>query len=282
MVTTFQLEMDLESMSKSQQAIANYVAGALQHIPYCTEEDIAYAVGVSTATVSRFWRAIGYPNLKAFKKHLLQNEHATPARKMKRILSKVEHEEADIVTEMMAIASANTEETSKRVEREQFEQAVEAIDRANTLFVFGAGASVCLTELLRFRMNRLGVRVIVMAGSGSELLESLAQAGTGDTVLMFGFVRRSPELTVLLEQSREAGYMTVLVTDLLVSDMLSQTDIVLQLDRGELEGFHSMTAPVALIDALTVGLTKRRGREALDKLDKLHALRKQYAAHLPK
>jgi DNA-binding MurR/RpiR family transcriptional regulator len=282
MATSFQLEMDLESMSKSQQAIANYVAGALQHIPYCTEEDIAVAVGVSTATVSRFWRSIGYPNLKAFKKSLLQNEHATPARKMKSILSKIEHEEADIVTEMMGIASANVEETSKRVEREQFEQAVEAIDRVSTLYVFGTGASVCLTELLKFRMNRLGVRVIGMAGSGSELLESLAQAGDGDTVLMFGFVRRSPELTVLLEQSREAGYTTVLVTDLLVSDMLAQSDIVLQLDRGELEGFHSMTAPVALIDALTVGLTKRRGREALDKLDKLHGLRKRYAAQLPK
>lgn len=278
----FQLDMDLEHMSKSQQSIANYLAGALQQIPYCTEEDIAQAVGVSTATVSRFWRTIGFANLKAFKKHLLQSEHATPAHKMKHILSKVDHEEADVVTEMIGIAAANLEVTSKRVEREQFHGAVEAIHHAGTVYAFGTGAAACLIELVRFRLGRIGIRVEAMAGSGSELLESLAHAGTNDVVLMFGFVRRSPELSVLLEHSRQAGYTTVLVTDLLVSDMLAQSDHVLQLDRGELEGFHSMAAPVALIDALTVALTKRRGMQALEQLDKLHALRKQYALQLPK
>lgn len=125
-------------MTKSQQAIANYEAGAIQHIPYCTGDDIAQAISVSTATVSRFWRTIGYPNLKAFKKHLLHNEHATPVRKMKRILSELEHEEADIVTEMVDIALANIEETGERVERKLFEP-VEAIDRAETL-TYSVGA----------------------------------------------------------------------------------------------------------------------------------------------
>lgn len=281
-MTAFHLEMDLDNMSKSQQAIANYVMGVLQQIPYCTEEDIALAVGVSTATVSRFWRAIGFSNLKAFKKHLLQNEHATPAHKMKQILNKMEHEEADIVSEMLEIASANVEVTSTRVEREQFYKAVEAIHSARRVYVFGTGAAVSLIELIRFRLNRISVQIEGMAGSGSELLESLVHAGPDDVVLMFGFVRRSPEITVLLENARTAGYTTVLITDLLVSDMLEQSDLVLQVDRGELEGFHSMAAPVALMDALSVAVTKRRGEQALQQLDRLHALRKKYATLLPK
>ncbi|WP_053373320.1 MurR/RpiR family transcriptional regulator [Paenibacillus sp. FJAT-27812] len=281
-MTAFHLQMDLDQMSKSQQSIANYVVGALQQIPYCTEEDIAQAVGVSTATVSRFWRTIGFANLKAFKKQLLQSEHATPAHKMKQILNKVDHEEADVVQEMLEMASANIEVTSKRVEREQFHQAVELIHCARKVYVFGTGASISLIELIRFRLNRVGVQIEGMAGSGSELLESLVHAGPEDVVIMFGFVRRSPELTVLLEHAQTAGYSAVLITDLLVSDMLEQCDLVLQVDRGELEGFHSMAAPVALIDALSVALTKRRGNQALDKLDRLHALRKKYASQLPK
>ncbi|MGO4350063.1 MurR/RpiR family transcriptional regulator [Paenibacillus sp. MCAF9] len=281
-MTAFHLDMDLDNMSKSHQSIANYVVGALQQIPYCTEEDIAMAVGVSTATVSRFWRTIGFANLKAFKKTLLQSEHATPAHKMKKILNKVDHEEADIVSEMLEIAAANVEVTSKRVEREQFHQAVEAIHKARKVYVFGTGAAASLIELIRFRLNRINVQIEGMAGSGSELLETLVHADSSDVLLMFGFVRRSPELTVLLEHAKEAGYTTVLITDLLVSDMLEQSDLVLQVDRGELEGFHSMAAPVALLDALSVAVTKRRGQQAFDQLDRLHVMRKKYSSQLPK
>ncbi|CAM4524122.1 DNA-binding MurR/RpiR family transcriptional regulator [Paenibacillus endophyticus] len=281
-MTVFQLEMDLDSMSKSQQKIANYVMGSLQQIPYCTEEDIATAVNVSTATVSRFWQAIGFANLKAFKKHLLQNEHATPAHKMKKILNKMVHEEADVVQEMLDMASANIKVTSERVERDSFYKAVDVIQAARKVYVFGTGASISLIELLRFRLNRVGVEVEGMAGSGSELLESLVHAGQRDVVVMFGFVRRAPELTVLLEHAAVAGYTTLLITDLLVSDMLEQSDLVLQVDRGELEGFHSMAAPVALIDAIAVAVTKRLGETAFERLDRLHALRKKYASQLPK
>lgn len=275
-------EIDLSKLSKSQQKIANYIAGAIGQIPYCTEEDIASATGVSTATVSRFWGAIGYGNLKAFKKHLLQQEHATPAHKMERILSRVEREEADIYREIAEIAANNLDVSAERLDRNQFAAAARAIGDARALYLFGSGASSFLTELLSFRLTRIGIRVVTMAGSGSELLEQLAHAEEGDVVLMFGFVRKSPELAVLLEQAAFSHYATILVTDLLVSDMLAKSDLVLQLDRGELEGFHSMASPVALIEALTVAVTKLKGQSAMERLDKLHKLRKTYSSLLPK
>ncbi|MDQ6422186.1 MurR/RpiR family transcriptional regulator [Paenibacillus sp. LHD-117] len=284
-MTGFQFQMDVSGLSRSQQAIANYIAGALQRIPYCTDEEIAEKVGVSTATVSRFWRAIGYQNLKDFKKALQQagqSGQATPARKMEHILNKVEHIEADIVGELIEIASSNLAETAKRVERGQFVGASEALHAARKIYLHGGGAASFLTELLAFRLERIGLETQRLAASGSELLEGLMHAGSEDCVVLFGFVKRTPELTVLLDHRREAGYRTVLITDLLLSDMLEESDYVLQLDRGKLEGFHSMTAPVAIVEALTVAVTQRRGREGMDKLEKLHALRKRYAAQLPK
>ncbi|MCR2807863.1 MurR/RpiR family transcriptional regulator [Paenibacillus soyae] len=273
---------ELSSLSKSQQAIANYIMGALPHIPYCTDEDIARQAGVSTATVSRFWRAVGYANLKAFKLHLLQNGQATPAKKMKQILRKVDHAEADIITEIADIAASNVTESGKRLDREQFRLAVEAVHEARKLYLFGGGAAGCAAELLSFRLNRIGVDAVRMAASGSELLETLMHAGEGDVLLLFGFVKRTPELTVLLAHAKEAGCRSVLITDLLVSDMIQECDYCLQIDRGEMDGFHSMTAPIAVAEALAVGVTKRRDGQAMEKLDRLNALRKRYSAQLPK
>lgn len=284
-MTGFQLQVDVSELSRSQQAIANYIAGSLQRIPYCTDEEIAGQVGVSKATLSRFWRAIGYRNLKDFKKALQQKEQGglpTPAGKMEQILSQVEQREADIVDELTGLAASNLNETAKRMDRAQFAGAAEAIDAAGTIYIHGGGAAAFLTELFAFRLARIGLRVQPLAASGSSLLEGLIHIGAGDCVVLFGFVKRTPELTVLLEHRREADYKVVMLTDLLLSDMLEESDYVLQLDRGALEGFHSMTAPVAIVEALTVAVTQLRGQEGMAKLERLHALRKRYAAHLPK
>ncbi|MEK3885613.1 MurR/RpiR family transcriptional regulator [Paenibacillus sp. PL2-23] len=273
---------ELSSLSKSQQAIANYIVGALQQIPYCTDEDIARQVGVSTATVSRFWRAVGFANLKAFKQQLLRSEQPSPARKMQHILDKVEHEEADIVAEIADLASSNVMESGKRIDRAQFRRVVEEIDGARKLFLYGGGAAGCAAELLSFRLRRIGVDTVRMAASGRELLESLVHAEAGDVLLLFGFVKRTPELTVLLSHAKEAGCTSVLITDLLVSDMIKESQYCLQIDRGEMDGFHSMTAPIAVAEAIAVAVTKRRDQRAMDKLDRLNALRKRYASQLPK
>ncbi|MHA6481457.1 MurR/RpiR family transcriptional regulator [Paenibacillus sp. strain BS8-2] len=282
----FQLQVEVGGLSKSQQAIANYIAGSLQRIPYCTDEEIAGQVGVSKATLSRFWRAIGYRNLKDFKKALqLSGQNgtaATPAGKMEQILSQVEEREADIVDELTGLASSNLTETAKRMDRKQFAGAAETIHRAGTIYIHGGGAAAFLTELFAFRLARIGLQVRTLAASGSNMLEGLLHIGAGDCVVLFAFVKRTPELTVLLEHKREAGYTIVMLTDLLLSDMLEESDYVLQLDRGALEGFHSMTAPVAIVEALTVAVTQLRGKDGMAKLEKLHVLRRRYAAQLPK
>lgn len=274
-----EFEIPFHQMSKSQQKIADFIMKSAERIPFYTEEDIAVKVGVSIATVSRFWRIIGYDNLKSFKKYLQETQHSTPARKMQHVL---EHTDREVVGRMITSAAVNLEETAKRISRDAFDRAVVTLNAADTIYVHGPGSTSCLTDLLRFRLNRIGMEVRIMAQSGHELLESLVHAGPKDVVLFFGFVRKSPEATVILEQAAESGYTTILITDLLLSDMIDDSDIVLQVDRGDADVFHSLVAPMTIVESLSVSLAGQRGDAAMDKLKQLHAMRKQYASLLPK
>lgn len=274
-----EFEIPIHQMSKSQQKIADFILKSPERIPFYTEEDIAAKAGVSIATVSRFWKSIGYDNLKSFKKYLQETQHSTPARKMQHVLEQTERE---VVAQMITSAAVNLEETAKRISRQAFDRAVEALNDADQIFLHGPGATSCLTDLLRFRLNRIGINVQIMAQSGHELLESLVHAGPKDVVLFFGFVRKSPEATVILDQASESGYTTILVTDLLVSDMIDDSDIVLQVDRGDRDAFHSLVAPMTIVESLSVSLAGQRGEAAMEKLKQLHAMRKQYASLLPK
>lgn len=273
------LNFPIDRMSKGQRKIADFIVKSSERIPFYTEEDIAAKAGVSIATVSRFWKAVGYDNLKSFKKYLQETSSSTPARKMQQVLDKTEQE---TVPRMLASAIVNLEETGKRLSLQAFDLAVEALYAAETIYTHGPGSASCLADLLRFRLNRLGKDVRIMAKSGHELLESLAHAGPKDVVLFFGFVRRSPEASVILEQASASGYTTILVTDMLLSDMIADSDIALQVDRGDADAFHSLVAPLSVVESLSVALARRSGETAMGKLRTLNALRKQYASYLPK
>jgi DNA-binding MurR/RpiR family transcriptional regulator len=274
-----EFEVPFNQLSKSQQKIADFIVKSPERIPFYTEEDIAAKTGVSIATVSRFWRSIGYDNLKSFKKYLQETQHSTPARKMQHVLEKTEGE---VVVKMITSATVNLEKTARILSPQAFDHAVKALHDADKIYVHGPGSTSCLTDLLRFRLNRIGMEVQIMAQSGHELLERLVHAGPKDVVLFFGFVRKSPEATVILDQASESGYTTILVTDLLLSDMIDDSNIVLQVDRGDADAFHSLVAPMAIVESLSVSLAGQRGEAAMEKLNQLHAMRKHYAALLPK
>ncbi|MBB3111810.1 DNA-binding MurR/RpiR family transcriptional regulator [Paenibacillus phyllosphaerae] len=273
-------EFDVGRFSKSQQKIADFAMKSEDRLLYFTEEEIAAHTGVSVATVSRFWRSIGYASFKELKRVMQESRQATPARKMQQLLDKLEQD--DMMSGILAMNIANLEETARRLSRSEFEQAVEALCSARRIFAYGSGATAFLTDLLQFRLNRIGFDVRVMARSGHELYENLVHAGEEDIVVIFGFVRSSPEIQVILSQAKEAGYKTLLITDLLVSEMIEACSIVLQVDRGEIEGFHTNAAPLALVDGLAAAAAKRSGAAAMERLEQLHALRKRYVSMIPK
>jgi len=64
--------------------------------------------------------------------------------------------------------------------------------------------------------------------------------------------------------------------------MIDDSDIVLQLDRGDRDAFHSLVAPMTIVESLSVSLAGQRGDSAMEKLQQLYAMRKHYASLLPK
>lgn len=278
-MSTFQFQIPIEQMSKSQQKIADYIVKHAERIPFYTEEDIALGAGVSISTVSRFWQPVGYANLKAFKKQLQEVQLAPPAVKIQQVL---DHANSNIVAQMFDAAAAHIAETKGRLLADEYDLAVKAMTEAQHIYVHAPGSAACLGQLLQFRLNRIGIIVQLLAESGHALHEKLVHAGPLDVVLSFGFVRKSPELAVILDQAQHARYTTILVTDLLVAEMIDRSDIVLHVDRGEREAFHSLVAPMVLIDSLSISITGERGDDAMQKLQQLHQLRKQYSSILPK
>ena len=66
------------NLTKSEKAVANYMVTHLKSLPYETAASIAESTGVSSMTVSRFLRGLGYNGLSELKEQLRTELESTP------------------------------------------------------------------------------------------------------------------------------------------------------------------------------------------------------------
>ncbi|WP_052098334.1 MurR/RpiR family transcriptional regulator [Paenibacillus stellifer] len=271
---------DGRKFSRGHQRIADYITKHIEDIPLMVEDDLAQACQVSTSTVSRFWGEIGSRNLKDFKQKVREEQLSSSARKLHSAFDKLGEGQG---ARASVLGTADyLRQTADHLEERDFEEAVEVLSSADTLHLYGPGSAECLAALMDFRLTRFGVGVRRISRGGHELFESLLQIGEKDVIVIFGFVSESPEIAVLLDFAKEHGCRTLLITDLAVSGMLEKADHVLYTARGQLWEFHSMVAPIAMIETLIVAVGKRREQQAYANGDELNRLRQHYRKWLPK
>jgi DNA-binding MurR/RpiR family transcriptional regulator len=267
-------------LSKSHQKVAEYISKNREKIPYMTEKDISAAAGVSIATVSRFWENIGFENLRDYKSHLKEESIVTPASKVQTAVRKSSTalRTDPIIDDMLVYL----QEMRTELDDDTVETITKALLKARVIHLYGTGSSQSLVYLLRFRLRRFGLTVLETASSGHELYEDMVHMQEDDVLIIFGFVRSSPEIDVLFDYAEKIGMYVLLITDMHVISYRERASYVLYTNRGGEADFHSMVAPTAVLEILIIQIGKQLGEKGLNELHKLHALRKQYQKRLPK
>lgn len=274
------LDWNLETLSPGQYKIADYIQKNMQTVLFLTEQEIADNLGLSIASVSRFWRSVGFKNIKDFKNQLREHLEVTPAAKMKNIMDRANA--ASFPGQFLASSIEHLESTLQHYSQEAFDAAVDALVTARRVYLYAPGPSSGLAQLMHYRLCRFGLSIHRLDRGGSELFEDLLHITGEDAVVLFGFVRLLPEAKVITDHAKQCGYRTILITDRLVSDFSGQCDMTLYASRGEIWEFHSMIAPTFLVENLIVAAGMRNQEQHLRKLEQLNQLRKKYDHELPR
>ncbi|MFW5842519.1 MAG: MurR/RpiR family transcriptional regulator [Spirochaetota bacterium] len=267
------LGTEVGNLSRKHRRIAEYLMQNRRNILLLTVEELAEEIGVSTATISRFARAVGYATLRDLRIALHDETTSSPSRKLQDRLNRLES--ANPIAAILRFERDNLSRTEERLTQSAFDRAVEFLDATQRLFVWADGPSVALIELLRFRLNRFGYSVFGIAASGNEMAEGLVNITTGDVVLVFSFLRANPGALHVVEFATRRGAHTVLCTDLLVAESVDRADTVLHVYRGAMSEFHSLVAPVAIVDALVLGIARRRPQIRTSQLAALEEIRSE-------
>ncbi|WP_077065134.1 MurR/RpiR family transcriptional regulator [Gracilibacillus massiliensis] len=271
--------MDHRNLTQSQTKLANYITKHLQQVLLSTEKEIADEVGVSIATVSRFWSVIGFHNMKEFKQYMKKELEVSPARKIKRV-----EDNKSANTNYLSIEKSISllQETYENINEQRFNQTLDMLYRAKRVYVLASGPSKGLGELLIYRMKRLGIPIQLIAHQGNEIFEEIIHFKREDVILLFAFGRLLPEAKVILDYQRDIHYRTIMITDQLIADFTSLSSLTLFASRGEAHEFHSMLAPTMLIENIILGISLKEQSLHIERLEQLTTLRKRYFKELPR
>jgi DNA-binding MurR/RpiR family transcriptional regulator len=264
-------------MTSGQRRLADFVLQNAPEVAMMSSGELASVTGMSESSVVRFAQTLGYQGYPDMRQQL-QQEVLKQFRSSDRVAAMVHSrptQDGPLGT-IVAETNRHLQQLLLNVTEDQVAEVVDMILRANRIILFAEGAPASLTVLAEFWLARLGCNVARVNQTGRRLFDQIFQVGAGDLAIVFAFRRVTREAMAILEHMHSQGGETVLISDLSDSRMHPLATQALLVRRGPMQAFRPLGAPLALVDALILGVMLAKGDEAVDQLARLDALRQRY------
>ena len=149
-------------------------------------------------------------------------------------------------------------DTMKVLDRGAMERAVAAIRKARRVELYGIGSAGPIAEDANYRLLRIGVESKVVVDSHVQAI-SASLTGPDVATITISHSGSTHETVTATRLAREAGAMTICITNFGKSPLLAYADIVLNTMARETqfrtEAMTSRIAQLAIIDALIACLS---------------------------
>ena len=269
--------------SKGQRMICRYISENYDKAAFMTANRLGKTVGVSESTVVRFATELGYdgyPGMRRAMQEMIRNRLTAVQR------IEVAKEQIDRGNILDAVLSADMDKlrsTIDEVSKEDFNRAVDAILKAETVYIVGMRSSTSLASFLGFYLNLLLDNVrLIHDTSVSEVYEQVFRIHEGDVFLGISFPRYSNRTIDALDFARGKEATIIAITDSVSSPIAEKAEHAL-IARSDMAGFaDSLVAPLSLINAIIVACSLRRREQVSNTLSQLEGIWGSHGVYVTK
>ena len=256
-------------LTEAEARVADFVVAHAEGVTDMSITVLAQRSSASEATVVRLCKKLhlrGYQELR-----LALAQHAGDP-KLRAIHEDVALGDggASLLGKIFSGAREALNDTLDVVDKAQFERAVDGLRRAETINLFGVGASGSVAQDAYFRFMKLGISCYALTETSSQLAR-VATVGEGDAVIAVSHSGRSRDLVFAVQQARERGALTIGITQFGRQPLVATCDITLFTSSRETafrsEAMASRIAQHALLDSLFIGVALGRYEAAVANLE---------------
>lgn len=265
------------NLSKQHQKIADFVFAQPQMVSELTISQLADKVGVSTASISRFAKAVGYTNFREFSMDLANVTTDLNRNTMFKKIhpSDTANEMAEKTFQAMIDALISTQSL---LHNDKLDRAVEIVLNCNQLAFFGLGGSSVAALDGYHKFLRTSINSEYYPDFDVQLMQA-AKMTSKDCAIMISHSGENQQALTVLKQLQNNHVPVIAITSYGRSSLAQRADIVLlsladQVNKTS-DGMYTLIAQLALIDSLFTVVAVRlsnkteavmdRVREAIDR-----------------
>lgn len=203
------------TLKPSEQQVAAYFLQHCASIFYTPIATLAKESGASQGAWVRFCKAIGFDGLKSLKKQLFNelNENTGEALPVQNVFTDVTayHSVSEIIQAIRNDSTKAIDDTADVLHPAIVEQAANAIIQADSVKIFGVGASGIVAEDLYNKLLRVGMNVSFCRDSHIQITYAV-NLQKNDAAVFFSNSGTTSEIIECFDLARESKCTTIAVT----------------------------------------------------------------------
>lgn len=270
-------------LTRQERTVTEYLLERPREAVLASTAEIAAATGTSDATVVRTARSLGYSGLRELKQVLMAGvaDPRDPVRVLEVRLARSDTALGPVLDQVLTDATTLLAHVPDELDEESWRQAVDLLDGAETVWLYGFGPAGPVAEYHALELSRLQRRAYAVTQTGFRLADSLMNIGRADTVVLYAPLRRFHEIDVVATHARRVGASVVLVTQTLGAEMRGEVDVVLDAPQSTVTTVAGTFVDLLFAHALTLELARRDQVGAVAARQLLNKLRAEIVTGTP-
>lgn len=262
------IEKQMDKLTKLQRKIAAYVLSDPIQAAFMTVDQLAHAVGVSTATIVRFSTELGYSGYTEFQGALQEylKDKAKPSAKLQvsMVRNKGKEEEPEFITANTQLVLDNIERTMEGMSEQTLEAVIDKLLSAKKVYCVGLRTSACISTYLGYNLGRMLDAPCIRCENTGDYAEHIRRITKGDVVFAVTMSRYSRQVVEFAKLASQKGAVVVAFTDSYGSPLAQYANYQL-IARTASDGFHNSVVAFCYIVDILLGLCCRKVSETVKK-----------------
>lgn len=276
------------TLKPSEQQVAAYFLQHCETIFYTPIAALAKESGASQGAWVRFCKAIGFDGLKSLKKQLFHelNETSAEILPVQNVFTDVTayHSVLEIIEAIRNDSVKAIEDTADVLHPDTVKQAAQAVISADSVKIFGVGASGIVAEDLYNKLLRIGMNVSFCRDSHIQIT-CAANLQKNDAAVFFSNSGTTSEVMECFDLARESGCTTIAVTGYHGNPLAQRVDCYLPAASPEIHyrsgAMSSRIAQLIVVDILFTCIAGQKYEQFESRLERSYASCSKHKIVLP-
>ena len=271
------IKEEYSKLTKSEQRVADYFISNYKEAINESTQSIALITNTSPATVIRFVKTMKFEGIQQLKLALASDIDSD----RKYICDEIIHQKdglEEIIEKNKRNIVNSIEKLYALMDMDLMKKAIDAIDGARKIYLFGVGASGIVCYDINYKLSRIGKDVVFNNDIHLQLV-NLNFIKKEDTCVCISYSGNTRETVLVAEIAKKAGAKTVGICCYGKNELSNICDITLRVPQDERElrlgAISSRNTTLTLLDMIYLAITHRHYPDVLQDIESTRDLIKK-------